>query len=135
MEAVKKLKEKAIDLLTMGFVVLVMAPVFWAVGIVGLQLIGWMQHAAWQPVPFSAMWLSEAGQLGLRVDYGVKNALTIVPSWGSAESAGALVQSLAGNAAGLALIVAWVLDTPLVVWILAAVFGVVYTAQDYVNSR
>ena len=101
----------------------VLAGPLWAAALVVVQCITWLKAGVWQPVPAFALFLSsEAQVLNLRLIGGSLSALDLVPSWGSFDSLDSVVLAVSGRMVGFGRIVAWLLELPLLVWLLAVAF-------------
>lgn len=95
-----------------GLVMVYMLMIFaFAVYLLGLQIIGWMQHAAWQKLPLGALFLSEQGKAVMMVY--IDNPLDRLPD-GIAWTIEDAARNIAPNALGVQEIVAWMLNLPFV---------------------
>jgi hypothetical protein len=103
--------------------------VMWALALILLQVLGWAHSGQWQPVPAYALFITEQGQAELRVFRGPLQALNIVPAWGSGAWHGeGMAYELAGNFLGLKKVYAWMLNAPLVGWLFASAFVLMFAS-------
>ncbi len=102
-----------------------LALLLWAGALVFTQCITWLKTNVWQSVSATAVFMSpEAQTFHLRVANVRVSPLDLAPSWAAFDSEGAVVESVSGRMAGLARIVAWLLDLGLSVWLVVASFVV-----------
>lgn len=95
-----------------------MLPV-WAALLVLVQCVTWLKSGNWQSVPAAAIFMTEEAQrTGLEVAQVRLSPLDLAPSFASLNSTAAVVKAFSGSAVGLAVIVAWLLDVGLSVWLL-----------------
>lgn len=94
---------------------------FWAAAILLFQVLGWLRFGEWQPVPAFALFVAEVGQSEIKAFSGPVQALNLVPAWGTeAWNGQGVAAGLAGKLLGVQKVVAWLLDWPLVVWLIAS---------------
>lgn len=93
----------------------------WAAAILLFQVLGWVRFGEWQPVPAFALFVAEVGQSEIKAFSGPVQALNLVPAWGTAAWNGeGVAAGLAGNLLGMQKVFAWLLDGPLVLWLVAS---------------
>lgn len=92
----------------------------WALALVFIQCLGWLKSGEWQPLPFYAVFLSqEAQELALKTYEARIQALAFVPTLGNFEGLEQVSTALSSDMVGLRKVVSWVLDLPLVLWLVA----------------
>ena len=117
------------------FVLVLLAPLFLAGGVLFLQCLGWLREATWQPVPLAALFLSPSAQVSTLLVVSIKvNAISIVPSLGEFSDLVEISWWMAGKFQGLQQIFAWVLSTPLTVWLVALTAGIWAATQAAANE-
>jgi hypothetical protein len=90
-----------------GGILLVVALVLlvWTLLICAGQVLGWLLHAQWQPIPAWYVMLTPGDLSGMAV-YSKMNPLALVPGLGSSRD-------IEFSAKGIEAIVRWLLDLPL----------------------
>ena len=92
----------------------------WAVLVFAAQCMAWLKAGIWQPVPFVAVFISDAAKNAyfLVLDSST-SPLDLALSLTALDSPDTLVTNLAGRAVGVQRILVWLLLLPLTVWLLA----------------
>lgn len=105
--------------IAVGFFLLFVVCLVWAALLLALQLLGWLRFDEWQGLPLSALFISEAGQAGSMLYVSAVQPLGLIPAWGSANSGPELAALTAGKLLGLSRLLAWVLEVPLTLSLVA----------------
>jgi hypothetical protein len=109
--------------------------IMWAAAILLFQVLGWLRFGEWQPVPTFALLVSDVGQAEIRAFAAPVQGLNLVPAWGTAAWNGdGVAAELGGELLGMRKVFAWLLDGPLVVWLIASalllLFACIAAAQE-----
>ena len=84
----------------------------WSMALLAHQVVGWLQHAEWQQIPFGVLFISQQGQEALTAY--PEGPLRWVPAWGNMLVIDAVAYNLSPTAYGVQKISMWFLHEPLV---------------------
>lgn len=96
----------------------------WAAAVPARQGLTWLKTGVWQPVPAFAVFLSpEAKTYSLKLTSDKDTPLDLIPSLADFQSLDAVADSVSGRMVGLAIVVRWLLDSALALWLAAGAFA------------
>lgn len=104
------------------FTLVYLGCLLWAGLLVLMQVFGWLRFGEWQHVALYSLFLTSDSQSFIRQFEGDAQPLNAVPALGFGESLDALAWKLAGRMVGVAKVMTWLLDTALILWVLAGAF-------------